>query len=236
MSNKIKKNIFAYSGSGNKLSTCTTLIKKIIAQVETDLADSIEIHSFVHTPNNTEIINCCGCNQCFLAGKCSMDNKDDMKIIKEEMLNADLIIFATPVYVNNVTGDFKIFMDRLAYWTHLFRLLGKPVYHVISTSNSGIEVVQNILDSFSLYLGLNLLGVAILSGQNDYYNPQFTEHCDIVKNALLEKRSKCFGPDMNRAFLAQKIIFQQYDEKSPEYQYWKLNGFFELETLDEVLE
>lgn len=235
MGGKIKKNIFAYSGSGNKLSTCTSLTKKIIKRIESDLSDIIEINSFIHTPNDTKIINCCGCDQCFLAGKCSIDGKDDMKIIKEEMLNADLIIFATPIYVNNVTGSFKIFMDRLAYWTHLFRLLGKPVYHVISTSNSGIEVVQNILDSFSLYLGLESIGAAILSGQNNYFNPQFAEHCSKIKNVLLEKRTNCFSADMNRAFLAQKIIFQQYDEKSPEYQYWKSRGFFEIESFDELL-
>lgn len=56
---------------------------------------------------------CSGCFNCWLKtpGKCTIN--DDMKKLLYKLLNSDIIIFATPVYVDNVTGIMKTFMDRL---------------------------------------------------------------------------------------------------------------------------
>jgi len=55
---------------------------------------------------------CLGCFSCWLKtpGKCILD--DDMPEILEKLKSSDLIIFATPLYVDNVSGLMKNFMDR----------------------------------------------------------------------------------------------------------------------------
>ena len=60
-----------------------------------------------------KIKQCLGCFDCWLKtpGKCIQ--KDDMKQLLEQFINADLVVFATPLYVDNVTGIMKTFMDRL---------------------------------------------------------------------------------------------------------------------------
>lgn len=59
------------------------------------------------------INHCRGCLSCWFKtpGKCIIE--DDMPPLIEKFGKSDIIIFATPLYVDNVTGIMKNFMDRL---------------------------------------------------------------------------------------------------------------------------
>lgn len=69
--------------------------------------------------NNVEIINlkdydlnyCKGCFACFKIGKCVQN--DGMNEIASKLIKADVIVFATPVYFYSVSGQLKVFIDRL---------------------------------------------------------------------------------------------------------------------------
>jgi len=58
------------------------------------------------------IKHCQGCFSCWLKtpGQCVI--KDDMSELLEKYVAADIIVIATPLYVFNVTGIMKDFMDR----------------------------------------------------------------------------------------------------------------------------
>ena len=60
-----------------------------------------------------EINHCLGCFNCWVKtpGKCVI--KDDIEELLPKFIHSDIVIFATPVYVDNVTGIMKNFMDRL---------------------------------------------------------------------------------------------------------------------------
>lgn len=60
-----------------------------------------------------EIKPCRGCFGCWLKtpGECVI--KDDMAELLEKFAGSDIVVFATPLYVDNVTGIMKNFMDRL---------------------------------------------------------------------------------------------------------------------------
>ena len=53
---------------------------------------------------------CNACGNCFKTGECSI--KDDMQEIYQKLLEADGIIFGTPVYFYNITAQGKAFIDR----------------------------------------------------------------------------------------------------------------------------
>lgn len=53
---------------------------------------------------------CIGCLSCQKTHKCVID--DDSREITEKMLNADVIVFATPVYYYSVCGQLKTLLDR----------------------------------------------------------------------------------------------------------------------------
>jgi len=60
-----------------------------------------------------KIRHCLGCLSCWVKtpGKCIQ--KDDMADLMEKYLASDIVVIASPVYVENVTGLMKDFLDRL---------------------------------------------------------------------------------------------------------------------------
>jgi len=60
-----------------------------------------------------KINNCIACMKCWTKtpGKCSL--KDDMAGLLEKFMQSDLVVMATPVYVHNVSGIMKTFLDRM---------------------------------------------------------------------------------------------------------------------------
>lgn len=54
-------------------------------------------------------------------GKCFIN--DDMQMLYPKLKNADILIFATPVYVDGVTASLKLFMDRICP-------LGEPFFEI----------------------------------------------------------------------------------------------------------
>ena len=65
-----------------------------------------------------QIKDCTGCYSCWSKspGACIFDNnkgEDDMSMLRKKYREADLVVFASPLYIFNVTGILKTFMDRL---------------------------------------------------------------------------------------------------------------------------
>ncbi len=63
-----------------------------------------------------KINRCLGCRQCQSSQhhlRCVYHDRDDARWVLEQMAAADLLIFATPIYMMNMTGLMKILLDRL---------------------------------------------------------------------------------------------------------------------------
>lgn len=58
-----------------------------------------------------EIKYCIGCLSCQSKGACVL--KDDAAEIMEKALTADVIVFATPIYYYEMSGQMKTLLDRL---------------------------------------------------------------------------------------------------------------------------
>jgi len=63
-------------------------------------------------PRDLEIGDCRGCFNCWTKtpGKCIQD--DDMTDVLNKIANADIVVLATPVYVDGMTGLLKTLLDR----------------------------------------------------------------------------------------------------------------------------
>ena len=62
---------------------------------------------------------CLGCEQCFRNGTPCVQ-KDDMNDILKDVEQADLIVFACPVYFSNLTAQMKMFIDRFYCMYHQY--------------------------------------------------------------------------------------------------------------------
>ena len=72
----------------------------------------------IEAGNNVEFLSlkgkdikfCIGCLACQKTGKCVQ--KDDMAEMIAKVQNADVLIFATPIYYYEMSGQLKTFLDR----------------------------------------------------------------------------------------------------------------------------
>jgi multimeric flavodoxin WrbA len=87
-----------------------------IAQAFTDRIEKNggEVNSF-HL-NELTYRGCQGCETCHTK-KDSCVLRDDLTPVLEAMRTADVIVFSTPVYYGDVSGQFKMFFDRT--WSHV---------------------------------------------------------------------------------------------------------------------
>ena len=94
---------------------------------------------------------CLGCEQCILRGSCVL--QDDTPSIMQQLQEADGIILASPVYLQQVSGQMKTFIDRTCVWYHRPVLTGKPVLAVATTKGSGLRKTLSYLESMAVQWG-----------------------------------------------------------------------------------
>ncbi len=94
---------------------------------------------------------CIGCEQCILQGRCVLT--DDVSDIMQRLLDADGIILASPVYLKNISGRLKTFLDRTCVWYHRPALIKKPVLAVATTKGSGLKATLSYLNSIAVQWG-----------------------------------------------------------------------------------
>lgn len=111
------------------------------AGAQTNLVDLSDLH----------IEACTGCGYCSISGECVFH--DDFRGLYAQMLTTDGIVLGSPVYIDHVTGQMKIFIDRLADAVHYQVLTGRYGCAVSTTWSSGGETVVAYLNHVLNYLG-----------------------------------------------------------------------------------
>ena len=98
-------NIIGIVCSPRKGGNTEILINEALCGAKKEGAETelVTLHDKIITP-------CDACRSCSSTGRCHVD--DDMNEIYEKMINADGIIFGTPVYMWQMTGQAKVLMDR----------------------------------------------------------------------------------------------------------------------------
>jgi len=103
------------------------------------------------TLRNKKISPCNGCQKCMKNGKCVI--KDDMQDIYKNLLEAQGIIWATPVYFWSMTGLTKIALDRTYALTFpKLQLANKIGGLILVAGNRGCLNTANI---FHMYFNYN---------------------------------------------------------------------------------
>ena len=88
--------------NGNSLKLAKTLKNEL---------EKNRIIGKIIVPGNQKIYLCTGCMDCDTNGTC--DFNDDMNNNIDLINKTDSIIFISPTRWNTISGDLKIFMDRL---------------------------------------------------------------------------------------------------------------------------
>lgn len=147
----IKKVVVFYSGQRSKeFSKTLFLVDNIVRGIKDEVGEV----EFVNLSSKT-INHCIGCYNCWslTPGKCII--KDDMTEMLQHYLDADLAIFASPLYIFSVNGVMKTFLDRLIPILKPYLLIenGKTMHpnrynnisptHILTVSASGFPEIEN---------------------------------------------------------------------------------------------
>jgi len=173
---------------------------------------------------------CTACDACSLNGVCV--NDDDVPSIVERMKEADGIVFASPVYIDNVSGQMKVFFDRLADAIHYQLLAGKYGCSVATTHTSGGDEVVAYQNHVLNYLGVMVVGgLSVATGGN----AETVDAAEISARALGKKlveaiRNGFSDPQQeaeiagNREFF-RDIVMENRDFRNQEYERWVRMGW-----------
>ena len=98
--------VIGISGSPRKDGNTDLLVRQIL-----DGAASLVADTAFYRLTDMNIQGCTGCYHCREHTTCRI--QDDMSKLYDEVQNADAVVLGSPVYMFQVTGQTKCFMDRL---------------------------------------------------------------------------------------------------------------------------
>lgn len=109
---------------------------------------------------------CKGCITCYAKGRCPQ--KDDFQGVLDKLLTADGIILSSPNYIDNVTGQLKTFLDRMADVIHAQLFDGKYGFSVTTSGGGNDDFILSIMNSFLTKAGANVIGGIGIAAGRDY--------------------------------------------------------------------
>jgi multimeric flavodoxin WrbA len=187
---------------------------------------------------DANLLPCKGCLACFSQGEDRCPNHDDAPLIEQKMQEADGIVFATPVYGLNVSGQMKIFIDRLSYIFHRPRFFTKKALLLTTAGVIGNGDVLNYLDTVARLWGIEVAGKAGLITAAPVPQYRIDKNRQALAGAAREfsaalRRGLRKSPGMMDVFIfrGQRAAFSQLADISPaDYTYWKEKGWFDRGT------
>ena len=194
------------------------------AGAEVDLVDLADL----------QIIPCTARESCSLDGRCV--STDDFPAAYDRMRDADGLVFASPVYVDNVSGQMKVFIDRLADAIHYQNFARKYGCSLATTQVSGGDAVVGYLNHALNYLGVTTVGGMSVALGDD---PEALDRAEPAVRDLGRRLALAIGdrpryPDQeaemaeNREYFAD-IVRANRDWRPDEYERWVRAGWIREE-------
>lgn len=188
--------------------------------------------------------DCRGCDQCFQKGEQFCPCKDELPAIKDALLNADGIIFASPVYACQITGLMKRTLDRLSYLFHRQEFVGKPALTVVTTGGGGLRPAGKYLKMTACGWGCNLVGEIhiksplFFKSKNQTSAWGYNEKYHGARLARIEKVTRRFEaaamsvrpklPTFYDIFMFQCLRSKTYVSKA-DHGFWREKGWLEAD-------
>lgn len=218
--------ILAIHGSPRTIRSTTRKLAEFVLEGAAEAGAEAEMIDLA----DYRMIPCTACDACALNGICV--NDDDVPELLIRMQEADGIVFGSPVYIDNISGQMKVFFDRLADAIHYQVLSGKVGCSVATTYESGGEEVVSYLNHVLNYLGIISVGGISIAGFGK------TETVDAAEPAAKALGKKLAGAVMNgfsdqaqetiisdNRSCFRKIVVENRDFRPTEYERWVRMGW-----------
>jgi multimeric flavodoxin WrbA len=98
-----------------------------------------------------EINYCVACDSC-KGNESDCVQKDDMADVLDKMVDADVIVMATPVYFYTMNGQMKTFIDRT--YPRYTEINNKEIYIIATAANTRNQAMERTIEGFRGFTSL----------------------------------------------------------------------------------
>ena len=151
----LMKKIVAFNGSPRPAGNTSHLLDKFIEGANENKA---EVEVEVLHPQKMNLKFCTGCLRCNVLRRCSIRD-DDWPEVSSKILNANVLVFAAPVYFHHVPAPMKAMLDRFRSFIHVqitetglihtpWHLWNKDFVLILSLGSSDAVDADPVIDLF----------------------------------------------------------------------------------------
>lgn len=179
---------------------------------------------------------CVGCNACFSVSETKCPHYQKLKVITEAMIEADLIIMASPVYCYHATGSMKAFLDHYGYQWMVHRpnekMFSKQAVCIATAAGAGMKsTIKDMADSL-FFWGVPKtyrLGYAVRAVSYNGVTDKLKCTIDKDTTALAKKINKNHGKVRvgikTKGFFNIMRMIQKNGWSQPDVDYWNEKGW-----------
>ena len=169
---------------------------------------------------------CQACEKCHQGPDCILN--DDVWGILAKVLEADGLVLASPVYLNQVTAQMKALLDRTSHFVHCLRLMGKYTAAVTTSGGGGGVDTHVWLRKYSATVGAQFVGG--VDARVPLKDSDFAQALDLGKELVAAIQEERTYSDQLQIIDAQKRRFGQLialrkTQWPYEYEYWHRKGW-----------
>jgi len=229
--------VTALIGSARKKYTYDATVKLL---EEMQNYGSVEYEILMLSDYNLKV--CKGCKLCLDKGEELCPLKDDRDILINKISESDGLILVSPNYSFHVSGQMKIFLDRLGYIFHRPQFFGKAFSSIVA---QGVYGGKDIIKYFN-FIG-KALGFNVVSGTCIRTLEPLSQELERKNDKKIMKLSKNFYSQLVKNELPKPSIFElmifrmsrstmkiKLDESFRDYNYYKEKGWFKSDFYYDV--
>lgn len=221
-------------GQNHKGSTC---------MISREIAQKVKIRASGESPITEFFLPeafdepCLGCYSCFKSDLTKCPHYEKLEPIAKAVLESDLLILDSPVYVYHATGQMMSLLDHFGTWwvVHSPRpeMCKKQAVAVSTAAVGGMKsTVKDMADSLEMW-GISKVykyGVGVQAvGPNEISErilKKIHGHTDRLAVEICRNAGKC---SMNRRakkwFRLMRFAHRHFEPMEPDYSYWEAKGW-----------
>lgn len=168
--------IVLLEGSPNR-NVSSNLLADCFRQGAEEAGHTVELIDVAHA----NIHPCTGCIHCGYEGPCVQ--KDDVEGIRRKILDADMLVFATPLYYYGMSAQLKIMVDRFCAFNSSIQGKHMKSALIAAAWNSDdwtFEALEAHYQTLVRYLNLQDMGMILGKGCG---SPSMTKHSPYTQRA-----------------------------------------------------
>lgn len=228
--------ILALVGSNRKHGNTARIVQLIEARMQALAAQSgtpLEFETLAL--GELDIQPCRGCRGCFDRGEELCPQRgDDIPLIRAKMDAADGLLLASPVYMDDVSGLVKTWIDRLAYVSHRPAFGGKCACPIATVGGSSTSHTLRTLNAALLTWGYHLVGGAgfkmgALAAPDEMarHAGQAARVAEALFCGVAEQHALRPSFVSLLAFRVQQLAWQREPPGSMDHTYWLERGWLD---------